>query len=284
MTNGPSLGTFLRSRRESIGPAEVGLPIAGRRRTPGLRREELALFAGMSVDYLIRLEQDRERRPSAAVLAALSDALRLNELERARLRGLAAIASQPELVHRAPPVEPLSDTAIALLERLDRTPAVIIDRTTDLAAWNDAYDWLMRPTGLLTREPPNLARFLFLDSTATDVCPDWPSVARAVVSYLQSMAASSVLDNVLEALVRDLRTTSDEFDRLWTRQEVVDAGRRREQIAHPDAGLLEFDLEALKLSGRPQRSLLVYIPADATSAAALETHAVAGAAERQLVG
>lgn len=270
MSARPSLGSFLRSRREHTTPAQVGIVHRGRRRTPGLRREELALLSGISVDYLVRLEQDRDRRPSAAVLGALSEALKLNDLERARLLRLAAIAGQREMCPHAPPSEPLSETTIAVLERLDPTPALVLDRSTDLVAWNDTYDRVMRRSGLLDSQPPNLARYLFVNPNAPVVHPDWEDLARTLVSQLQAAAASCVVDEGFDVLVKQLRTDSTDFDRRWARQEVVDAGRRRERLLHRDAGPLAFDVEALTLPDRTERKLLTYVPADDRTAAAVE--------------
>jgi transcriptional regulator with XRE-family HTH domain len=280
MTHRPSLGSFLRSRREHTTPADVGILHGGRRRTPGLRREELALLAGISADYLVRLEQDRERRPSAAVLAALSDALRLNELERARLRRLAAIAGQPEMCPVASPGDPISEATIAVLERLDPTPAVVVNRSTDLEAWNRTYDRVTRASGLLHTESPNVARYVFLDSTAPVVHPDWEDLAAAVVSHLQSTAAACLVDEAFDTLVDELRARSTDFDRRWTQQEVVDTGRRRERIVHDEVGLLEFDVEGLTLPDRAKRRLLIYVPADGASSESLETLVAGDGGER----
>lgn len=144
MNERPSLRGFLRSRRERVTPAEVGLPDGGRRRTAVLRREELAILAGISVDYLVRLEQNRDRRPSAAVLASLCAVLRLNDDERAHLVRLAAFEGQREMRPTVPGGEPLSATIVALLDKLDATPALVVERSVDIAAWNQAFDALMR--------------------------------------------------------------------------------------------------------------------------------------------
>lgn len=264
----PTLGSFLRSTRERTSPAAVGFPSGGRRRTPGLRREELALLAGISVDYLVRLEQDRERRPSAAVLTALSTALAMNELEHARLVTLATAAHR-EMRRAAPSDEPLSAAAVGLLDRLERTPGVIVDRSTNLLAWNDAYACLVQPTGLLETPGPNFARYLFCTDLARAVHADRDHLADIVVSHLQSSAAEGAVDDGFDELVRELRSRSADFDVRWVRQRVVDTGSRRARLVHPSCGVLDFVVECLVLPSRAGRWLLTYVPADDVTEAAL---------------
>lgn len=170
------LGDFLRSRREAVRPADVGLPAGFRRQTPGLRRAELATLAGISVEYLIRLEQGRDTRPSTQVLAALAQALRLTAADRDHLQQLATISQGTELCAHArqAAARTVRSTVHAILDRLDPAPAVVVNHLTDMLAWNDAYDRLARPFGLLDLTPPNLLSFLLTDPEPATPPPTGP--------------------------------------------------------------------------------------------------------------
>jgi transcriptional regulator with XRE-family HTH domain len=270
MSERPTLGAFLRSRRERLTPAEVGLLAGGRRRTPGLRREELAILAGISVDYLVRLEQNRERRPSYSVVAALCRALRLNEDERAHLLRLAA----PEGMHEMCPtrqLEPLSATTVTLLDRLETTPAVVVECSVDMTAWNHAFDILMRPTGLFDLDPPNLVRYVFLAPQARTVYRSWESEARELVARLQACAAACICDDAFDAMIRELLVTSSDFARLWASHDVLDALRPSvSRMIHPGIGSVDFNVDVLALPTRSERRLLAYVPADQPTMVAFE--------------
>jgi transcriptional regulator with XRE-family HTH domain len=174
---------FLRARREQLKPGDVGLPDNGRRRTPGLRREEVATLAGVSIDYLVRLEQGRDTRPSPSVIAALADALRLDDEQRRQLYTLAVVSQSAELCPAARPLaRAVSPTVTALLERLDPTPAFVVGPSNDVLAWNAAWEKLVRPLGMLDGELPNLARYVFLHPSARGVYRDWEAAADEQVS------------------------------------------------------------------------------------------------------
>ncbi|MBA2496722.1 MAG: helix-turn-helix domain-containing protein, partial [Acidimicrobiia bacterium] len=167
------LGAFLRNRREAVTPAEVGLPAGQRRRTTGLRRAEVATLAGVSVDYLIRIEQGRDTHPSAQVLAALADALRLSEDDRDHLRQLAVISNGTELCPQAiAAARTVRPTVRALLARLEPAPAFVLNHLGDLLAWTDGYERLARPVGILDGDGPNLLWFTFTDKRARTAYPD----------------------------------------------------------------------------------------------------------------
>lgn len=266
----PSIGAFVRSRRERVTPEEVGLPEGGRRRTPGLRREELAILAGISVDYLVRLEQNRERRPSSSVVAALGRALRLNEDERAHLLRLATCEAMPD-VCTTPPFEPISATTLTLLDRLETTPAVVVERSVDITAWNHAFDVLMRPTGLFDLDPPNLVRYVFLAPQARTVYRSWESEARELVARLRALEAACGRDDAFDALIRELLATSSDFARLWASHDVLDALRPSvTRMSLPGIGSVDFNVDVLALTTRTERRLLAYVPADQPTTVALE--------------
>lgn len=169
------LGSFLRARRERSSPADVGLPCSSRRRTPGLRREELATLAGISTTWYTFLEQGRDVRPSPQVLTAIADALRLNEPERAHLVTIAANDSLP-----VGDVESLAPEVADVPKLLEPNPAYVTGSSYDLLAWNDAAVELF--TGATDGANPNLARWIFLDPVARDVLPDWPIVAQGLLA------------------------------------------------------------------------------------------------------
>ncbi|MET0415616.1 MAG: helix-turn-helix transcriptional regulator, partial [Actinoplanes sp.] len=180
------LGLFLRVHREAMTPAAVGLPAGPRRRTPGLRRSEVAALADVSVEYVTRLEQGRDRRPSPQVLAALATALRLNWSERVHLHRLTK-AADPSYNCRGhiTPTDEVRPTVQALLDRLEPTPAVVLNQLSDVLAHTAGYVRLVGPIGLLDATPPNLARFLLGDSRARDAYPDWDHLADEQVATLK---------------------------------------------------------------------------------------------------
>jgi hypothetical protein len=262
------LGPFLRSRRERVAPEAVGLPRGPRRRTPGLRREELAMLAGISVDYLVRLEQGRETNPSPDVLAALALALRLDESERLHLGKLGMGAS------RHPGLCPSTETGAvnpqtqAVLDSMGGTPAFVTDIATDVLAWNDAFAQVAEAIGLLDAETPNLLRFTFLDDRARTVYPDWEAVASEQVGNLRMWAPGCSEDPVVHNLVGELIVKSTAFARLWSRHEVGEKTRGTKSLQHPVAGRLTVDFEALGIPESPQRRMIVWLPADAATAEA----------------
>jgi transcriptional regulator with XRE-family HTH domain len=274
-----SLGSFLRSRRERVSPATVGLPAGGRRRTPGLRREEVASLAGISVDYLVRLEQDRESHPSAAVIAALGDALGLSPDELRHAAKLAAASSCSELCPTTPPSSHLQPSTLELLDRLDPTPAFVVDHVTNVLAWNQAFDRLMRPTAFLDRDPPNLLRYLFLEPASRQLYQDWHATARAQVSNLRAASTLPHQYDDVTAIVAELCASSEEFAQLWATHDVGEQRRGTTSLVHPEFGLLDLDFDVLIVNDPSEHRLVTYLASDQASAGALE-HAVSGSRGR----
>jgi transcriptional regulator with XRE-family HTH domain len=264
------LGPFLRSRREALSPADVGLPIGTRRRTPGLRRSEVATLADISVDYLIRLEQGRDTRPSAQVLAAIAGALRLNDTDLDHLRRLSVISHSEELCPAASaPARAIRPTIQALLDRLEPSPAVVLNGLTDLLGWTQGYEALTRPLGLLDAEQPNLLRFTFGDARARHAYVDWGSVADQLVGTLQSMFRPDAPD--LEAFVGELGAVGEAaFTERWARRPIVAARSGVQRLAHPEIGELRVAFETLQLADADDQRLIVHLPADEETAAALD--------------
>ena len=263
------MAEFLRARREQLRPGDVGLPDRGRRRTPGLRREEVATLAGISVDYLVRLEQGRDTRPSASVVAALADALRLDDEQRRQLYTLAMVSHSSELCPAPRPLaRSVAPTVTALLERLDTTPAFVAGPANDVLAWNDAWEALVRPLGMLDGPVPNLARHVFLHPDARTVYPDWVAAADEQVSRLRAASARWGDDDDFVALMDELRNAPD-FTARWSTFVTTEKRRGTRQIVHPVSGRLRLDYEVLILPDDvDEQRLITWLPADDATAIA----------------
>ncbi|MFJ3928372.1 helix-turn-helix domain-containing protein [Streptomyces sp. NPDC090022] len=264
------LGLFLRLRREAVTPSEVGLPSGPRRRTPGLRRAELATLAGVSVEYVTRLEQGRDRRPSAQVLAALADALRLTAAERVHLHRLAK-GAEPGFgcMGEAGPNREVRPTVHALLDRLEPTPALVVNRLGEILACTDGYRRLAEPIGLLDASPPSLARFAFTDPRARTAYPDWNRVADELVAALKQGAGQS--DAHAAALMAELTVSCGaEFSGRLSTLTGLPKPTGVLRLVHPEAGELRLSYETLDLSADDDQQLIVNLPADAETAAALD--------------
>ena len=248
----PEVARFLRDRRERLAPAEVGLPAGGLRRTPGLRREEVAALAHMSVDYYVRLEQARGPHPSARVLDGLSDALRLDPAERSHLFRLVGLPPTPP----PGPSRRVRPHVAALLHRMPGTAAIVTDATYDVIGWNPLAGALL--TGL--DEQPNLARRRFLTGLpfATDSAAAFGAIA---VSRLRAATVRYPRDERLAALVAELRAGSDDFARLWAADPVhAIPGHRRKTVDHPSLGRLILNCDVLAVPDDDQQ--VVFITAD----------------------
>jgi transcriptional regulator with XRE-family HTH domain len=246
------LGDFLRARRGSLQPADVGLPArSGSRRTPGLRREELAAIAGLSIDYYIRLEQGKETNPSVAILTGLARALQLGDDETAYLHALAGHVVQPA---SAPPQRArVRPGIVRLLETLRPCPAYVLSRTSDVLASNPEGMALF--AGMLDWPPErrNTARYIFLHPNARTVVGDWERSAVMAASHLRMLVATDPAAPDLAALVEELSAYSAEFAELWKRHHV---GRRRSDLKtfhHPWVGDITLMSESLQLGDDGQR-------------------------------
>jgi transcriptional regulator with XRE-family HTH domain len=270
MTEPPPLAAFLRARRERTSPRDVGLPVNGRRRTPGLRREEVATLAGVSVDYLVRLEQGRDDHPSADVLVALADAMRMSEDERRHLYKLGAISLGAAMCPAATAlVRDVAPTVVTLLERLLPTPAFVLGPTADVLAWNEAWATVVGPLGVLDDPRPNLARYVFLDPRAHDAFPAWRVAADEQVGRLRRAITRWEHDDTVAALVAELRA-APEFEVRWAAHPVDEKRRGAKQFAHPTAGDLELAVEVLALADDTEQVLVTWLAADDATAARLD--------------
>jgi transcriptional regulator with XRE-family HTH domain len=253
--NRPELADFLRHARARLDPADVGLAAGARRRTPGLRREEVASLAGMSADYYTRLEQSRGPRPSRQMLTAMARALRLTEDERDHLFHLAG-EEPPRREATSTHVRP---GLLLVLDRLHDTPALVTTDYGEVLAQNALSRAL---SGDVLARPPrdrNLLRRYFLDPSARDLFPpeDRPAHTRDHVANLRAVAAVRPADPVLAALIAELLAGSEEFARLWADHEVAVRRATVKRFLHPAVGLLELDCEVL-LNADTHQQLVVH--------------------------
>ena len=263
------LGLFLRLRRESTTPESVGLPTGARRRTPGLRRAEVATLAGVSVEYLTRLEQGRDRNPSAQVLGALADALGFTADERVHLRFLGKASSGVMCPNGAAPAMSVRPTVRALLDRLEPGPAVVLNRLSYVLATTSGYERFARPIGLLDGEWPNIIRFTFADPRARTAYPDWNRVAVEHVAQLRSEIRRG--DPHARELADDLTVIAGTpFTTLLDRPVGPASRTGVERILHPQEGELRLAYETLDLPDADEQRLIVHLPADDATAAALD--------------
>ncbi|MGP2441086.1 helix-turn-helix transcriptional regulator [Streptomyces sp. JW3] len=270
------LADFLRRRREAIHPGDVGLAPGPRRRSPGLRREEVAMIAGMSVDYVSRLEQGRSSRPSEQLLEALARALRLSDDERDHLFHLAG--------HRPPPTtgpaQPARAGLLRMLDLLTDTPAVVLSDLGEALAQNRAARLLIGDLTGLRGDERYLVHRWFTDPAvrATHAPEQHESHARALVADLRSAVGRSSGDPAVAAFVERLRARSDDFRRMWAEHEVAVKRTDRKRLIHPRVGPLLLDCETLVGVDHQQR-LMVFTPADHESRERLELLQVLGLQE-----
>ncbi|TDD56863.1 XRE family transcriptional regulator [Kribbella antibiotica] len=268
------LGTFLRTRRARVAPVEAGLPNYGTaRRVPGLRREELAQLAGVSVGYYTRLEQGQANTASEQVLDALSRVLRLDEAETAHLHNLAK--KPPARLVRSRPERPHARVLALLSSLQETTPAVVLGRRGDVLAWNRAghamlaghYDFDAPDD---PRRRPSVPRMYFLDPLSRDLYRNWEENARIHVAYLRLTAGRHPTDAQLAELIGELAMHSREFATYWATGDVADCTVGRMLLEHPTVGPLDVDYQVWLQPDSPGHRLEVYTPSDAASADALQ--------------
>ncbi|MFF1677429.1 helix-turn-helix transcriptional regulator [Streptomyces sp. NPDC058256] len=266
------LAAFLRSRRERVTPDEVGLPQTGRRRTPGLRREELALLAGISATWYTYLEQGREIRASEQVFESLASVLRLNRHERGHLLQLAGHAPPAE----AEASEPLTPEVAAVPLLLQPHPAYIIDGNYDVLSRNRAADQLF--PNLITEDdrPPNFVRWVFLEPVARDVLVDWEPEARGLLARLRTLAGRHPTDPRYTRLIEELHEGSPQARAWWAQYEVQPRHSGRKRLRHPGREPVDYTYTAFHLAEQPEQTLVIYLaggtePAEGTRASAAAT-------------
>lgn len=271
------LGAFLRSRRERLQPRDAGLSAGPRRRTPGLRREEVAVLAHISTEYYVRLEQGRAPRPSGEVLAAIAGALRLTDAESDHLHVLAGAAPRRARLHR----RDVRPSILALLERLPQTAAFVTSAIFEVLAWNELATALMEDFARLAPQDRNLARRAFPAPARAGATPygisDVAEFRHHVVAELGSALARYPSDPAVTGLVTGLRADSPEFARLWERRDVQAAPTLTKTFRHPVVGEITVDCDVLTLTDRDQRLVLYSAPPGSRDAEALAFLKVLGA-------
>ncbi len=251
------LADFLRKRREHIRPQDVGLPNGGRRRTPGLRREEVAQLAGVGTTWYTWLEQGRDVRASFEVLEALSTALRLTPAERAHLILLGRGEEAPA---RRPPAERVSPTLRRVVENLGSNPALVLGRRWDYLAWNRAACVVFGDLDAIPRAARNHLWLMFMDPARREMFSDWEKGSRLSVAKFRADSARHLGDPSFEELIHALRQSSPEFCRAWKRHEVAGAGEGRKRLEHPEAGTLVFEHAVFHPAESPEQRLILYTP------------------------
>ncbi len=257
MSDPKSLGAYLRNRRTKLDPASFGIS-GGRRRTSGLRREEVAQRANISATWYSWLEQGRGGRPSADVLDRIARALTLTETEREHLF-LIGLGRPPELRYRAS--DPITPRLQRLLDTLTCSPAIVRTATWDVVAWNRAAASVFTDYGALPPDRRNILRMIFCDPQVRAVQSEWQAVARFVVAAFRIDAARAGADAEVAPLVEELCRSSTEFATMWRDNDVQTHGDGVKHLRHPRAGLLALEYSAFAVDGRPDLSLIVYNPA-----------------------
>ncbi|MGW0203705.1 helix-turn-helix domain-containing protein [Nonomuraea sp. NPDC003201] len=253
MSESNLLGDYVRARRELVTPEQVGIPVSGVRRVPGLRREEVAMLAGISADYYLRLEQGRDRNPSAQVLEALARVLRLDDDATAYLLRLGS--GQPRRRRRRPRKETVPPGVARLVAMLP-LPAYVEGRYFDVLAAN----------ALATALSPRLVaganrlRDLFLDPAEQALYPDWENAAAGMVAGFRESVGTDTDDPRCIELVGELSLASPRFSRLWARHDVEACEGAAKHIDHPQVGGLRLNRERLGVGGAPGQTLVVYHP------------------------
>jgi transcriptional regulator with XRE-family HTH domain len=251
------LGSYLRDRRSKLDPASFGFSL-NRRRTPGLRREEVAQRANVSATWYTWLEQGRGGAPSAEVLDRIARALMLTEVEREHLF-LLGLGRPPEVRYQA--VEGVTPRLQRVLDSLELSPAVVKTFTWDVVAWNRAASVVLKDYASLPIEQRNILRLIFCDPQVRAAQPDWEGVARFVVAAFRADAARAGASRNVRALVDELSQASPAFAAMWRDNDVRTYGEGTKYIKHSRAGLIGLEYSAFSVDGRPDLGMVIYTPA-----------------------
>jgi transcriptional regulator with XRE-family HTH domain len=251
---------FLTTRRARITPEQAGLPVYGgdRRRVPGLRRSEVASLAGISPEYMTKLERGNATGVSESVIDGLAHALQLDEAERAHLEDLLRTAGRTRAPRRRPARQRVRPTVQRILDSMTGSPALVLNGRLDILAANDLGRALYSPVLADSGQPANTARFVFLDPAATQFFPDYDKAANDTVALLRAEAGRDPYDRDLSDLIGQLSTRSDGFRRRWAAHNVRIHTTGVKLIHHPVVGDLELPFESLPLPADPTQSLLIY--------------------------
>ena len=261
------LGTYLKDRRAKLDPAAFGFPPT-RRRTPGLRREEVAQRANISATWYTWLEQGRGGAPSSEVLDRIAHALLLTDVDREHLF-LLGLGRAPDVRYRAN--EGVTPRMQRVLDALELSPALIKTATWDVVAWNRAAAAVLADYAALAPEQRNILRLIFCDPKVRAAQYDWDSVARFVVSAFRADAARAGATAKVEALVAELSARSPEFAAMWRANDVTRYGEGLKRLRHPEAGIIAFEYSAFTVDGRPDLAMVIYNPATSADADAVRS-------------
>ena len=263
MNQRDELGAFLRSRRDALTPADVGLPAGRARRTPGLRREEVSLFAGVSVTWYTWLEQGRRINASVDVLEALARALLLDDAGRRHLLALAApVPTAAATIEQAP------DALVRLIASMEPAPAYVLGPRWEFLAWNQAQARLYPMIERLAEQDRNLLWVIFAEPSARELLVDWPAQARRILAEFRAGTATLRTDPGVVALVERLRATSAEFADWWTQADVAQFRTRVRADHHRRAGSLVFEYQQLTASEWPSLKVVCQLPVPGDDSAA----------------
>src|ERR1700754_787172 len=257
MTDESSLGNYLKDRRAKLDPTAFGFS-QGRRRTAGLRREEVAQRANVSATWYTWLEQGRGGAPSADVLDRISRAMMLTDAEREHLY-LLGLGRPPEIRYRAP--EGITPRLQRLLDTFEYSPAFIRTATWDVIAWKKAATAVLTDYGTLPDGQRNVLRMMFRDSRVRAVQSNWQSVARYVVASFRADVARAGAARDVQSLVDELCATSPDFAAMWRDNDVQAHGEGVKVLHHPIAGKLSMEFSGFAVDGRPDLTMLIYTPA-----------------------
>jgi transcriptional regulator with XRE-family HTH domain len=262
VANDKLLGTYLKDRRAKLDPATFGYSLE-RRRTPGLRREEVAQRAHVSATWYTWLEQGRGGAPSADVLDRIAHALMLTDIEREHLF-LLALGRPPAIRYHA--VEAVTPRLQRVLDALELSPALVRTSTWDVVAWNRAAAAVLTDYSKLPPSGRNILRLMFGNTRVRDAQYDWNSVTQFVVATFRADVTRAGASGEVQALVEELSAASPEFAALWRSQDVRTHGEGCKQLRHPLAGTIALEYSSFAVDGRPDLAMVVYNPATAEDA------------------
>ena len=261
------LANFLRTRRSQLSPAQMGLPRTVRRKTVGLRREEVAQVAGVGVTWYTWLEQGRDINVSTQVLDSLAQTFSLTAAEKAHLF---LLAGQTPPAQPLPQREQVSPFLQRLLEQMGNNPAYVMGRRWDVLAWNQAACQVIGDFAAIADEERNIMHLIFTNEDFRQRCLNWEAVAKRALAQFRATSGQYRNDEQLNALTKELQAHSVDFARWWSRHEVQERHDGRKEFMHPRVGLLALDHSTLQTEDAPGLKLVVYLAADEESGRKLE--------------
>lgn len=251
------LAEFLRTRRMRISPEQVGLIRSGKRRTPGLRREEVAQLANVSVSWYTLLEQGRDAHPSKEVLQSIADALQLTPDEQ---QHLFLLANKRSIVETHTPDEQVSPALRRVLDALNPLPAYIVGRRWNYLAWNTAAEHVLMLSKLVPPYEHNIIWRIFTDPKIQQHNPEWEQVAQKILAEFRADSARYVHEEWFKRMISDLQRVSPEFRAWWPRHDVRGRADARKNIQHPLVGRLMFEHTTLQVPAMPDLKLMIFTP------------------------